>query len=102
MQPPKNTKQVQRLTGRLPALNRFIARSAERGFPFLRALRNTDLFEWGPEQQQAFEDLKGYLTKLTTLSKPSTRAILLLYLAASPTIVSAVLVEEKEHKNKMK
>jgi hypothetical protein len=29
-------------------------------------------------------------------------ATLPLYLAASPTIVSAVLVEEKEHENKMK
>ena len=29
-------------------------------------------------------------------------ATLLLYLAASPTTVSAILVEEKEHKNKMK
>jgi hypothetical protein len=43
-----------------------------------------------------------YLTKLTTLSKPSPFATLLLYLVASPTTVSAVLVEEKEHKNKMK
>jgi len=36
------------------------------------------------------------------LSKPSPVAVLLLYLAASPTTVSAVLVEEKEHKNKLK
>jgi hypothetical protein len=28
--------------------------------------------------------------------------VLLLYLAASPVTVSAVLVEEKEHENKMK
>jgi hypothetical protein len=42
------------------------------------------------------------LTKLTTLSKPSPSATLLLYLAASPTTVGAVQVEEKEHENKMK
>ena len=42
------------------------------------------------------------MTKLTTLSKPSQSATLLLYLAASPTTVSVVLVEEKEHKNKLK
>ena len=39
---------------------------------------------------------------MTTLSKPSPSATLLLYIAASPTTVSAVLVEEKEHENKMK
>ena len=80
-------------------LKRFITRSSEKGLPFFRTLRNLDLFDWGPEQQQAFDDLKQYLTKLTTLSRPSPRAALLLYLAASPTIVSAVSVEEKEHKN---
>ena len=56
----------------------------------------------GPEQQQAFDELKTYLTKLTTLSKPSPSATLWLFLVASPTTVSAVLVKEKEHKNKMK
>ena len=36
------------------------------------------------------------------MSKPLPSTTLLLYLAASPTTVSAVLVEENEHKNKMK
>ena len=56
----------------------------------------------GPEQQHAFDELKTYLTKLTTLSKPSPSATLLLYLVASPTTISTVLVEEKKHENKMK
>jgi hypothetical protein len=37
-----------------------------------------------------------------TLSKPLPSATLLLYLVALPTTVSAILVEEKEHKNEMK
>ena len=93
---------MQKLAGRLVALNRFIMRSAKKGLPFIRTLRSLDHFEWGPEQQQAFDDLNKYLTKLTTLSKPSSSATLLLYLAASPTTVSTMLVEEKEHENKMK
>ena len=44
MQPPTNKKQVQKLTGRLAALNRFIARSAERGLSFFRVFINSDLF----------------------------------------------------------
>ena len=58
MQPPTNRKQVQKLTGRLAALNRFIARSVERGLPFFRVFRNSDLFEWGTRKQQAFDDLR--------------------------------------------
>lgn len=102
MQPPQNRKQVQQLTGRLAALNRFISCSAEKGLPFFTVLRNSDLFEWAPEQQQAFEDLKAYLARMTTLSTPSPKATLLLYLAASPTAVSAVLIEEKESEGRLR
>lgn len=102
MQPPSTRKQVQRLIDRLGALNRFIARSAERGLPFFRVLRNAYIFEWGSEQQHAFDDLKRYLTNLATLCKPSEGAVLLLYLTASPTVVSVALVEEKEDGNKMR
>ena len=78
-------------------MNRFNSRSVEKGLPFFRTLQNSDHFEWGYEQQHAFDELKTHLTKLTTLSKPSPSTTLLLYLAASPTTVSTVLVEEKEH-----
>ena len=56
----------------------------------------------GPKKQQAFEDLKAYLTKLTILSKPSPSATLLRYLPTSPVTISTVLVEEKKHENRMK
>jgi hypothetical protein len=102
MKPLASKKQVQKLTGRLAALNRFISRLAKKGLPFFRTLQSSYHFKWGHEQQQAFDELKTYLTKLTTLSEPSPSATLLLYLAASPTMASAVLVEEKEHENKMK
>ena len=36
------------------------------------------------------------------LSRPSPSATLLLYIAASPTMVSAVFVKGKEHENKLK
>jgi hypothetical protein len=54
----------------------------------------------GTEQQRPSYNLKDYLTKLTTLVKQLTTQCML-YLAASPVVVSAVLVEEKEYENKM-
>lgn len=102
MQPLKTHKQVQQLTGRLAALNRFISRSAKRGLPFFRTLQGSDLFEWGVEQQSAFDDQKAYLIKMTTLSRPSPKATLLLYIVASPTAVNAVLVKEKKHEGKLR
>jgi hypothetical protein len=50
MTPPQSTRDVQRLTGRLAALNRFISKSAERSLPFLKTLRGAKDFSWGPEQ----------------------------------------------------
>jgi hypothetical protein len=38
MAPPQSTKDIQRLTGRLTALNRFISRSTEQSLPFLKTL----------------------------------------------------------------
>lgn len=91
------------MTEIIAALRRFISRSTERGLPFFKTLlKEAKHFDWGAKQRQEFKVLKAYLTKLTTLSKPSPKAVLPLYLAASLVAVSAVLVEEKEHENKMR
>jgi hypothetical protein len=49
------------LTGRIAALNIFIAKLVERSLPFFAVLRGFATFEWGPEQQKSFKDLKDYL-----------------------------------------
>lgn len=38
MKPPKSVRDVQKLTGRIAALNSFLSRAAERGLPFLKTL----------------------------------------------------------------
>ena len=95
MEPPTTKKGAQRLTGRLASLNRFISRSAERNLPFFEVLKSAEVFQWGPIQQKAFEELKQYLIDLTTLTPPTPGAPLLLYVAASHSAVSAALVQEK-------
>jgi hypothetical protein len=70
MQPPKTRKEVQKLTGRITALNRFIAKLAERSLPFFSILQGSAKVDWGTEQQKAFDDLKRYLEHLRTLSSP--------------------------------
>jgi hypothetical protein len=95
MEPSSTKKGAQRLAGRLASLNRFISRSAERNLPFFKILKSAEVFQWGPAQQKAFEELKQYLIDLTTLTPPSPGAPLLLYVAASHSAVSAALVQEK-------
>jgi hypothetical protein len=67
MQPPQTKKEVQKLTCRIAALNRFIAKLAKRSLPFFSMLRGSAKVKWGPEQQKAFDDLKRYLQHLPTL-----------------------------------
>jgi hypothetical protein len=49
MAPLQSTKDIQRLTGRLAALNRFISKSAERSLPFIKTFRGAKDFVLGPE-----------------------------------------------------
>jgi hypothetical protein len=96
MTPPQSTRDVQRLTGKLAALNRFISKSAERSLPFLKTLRGAKDFAWGPEQAAAFKSLKQDLSDLAILTNPDPSLPLLLYIAASPYAVSAALVQEQD------
>uniref|UniRef100_A0A2N9GPK1 Uncharacterized protein n=1 Tax=Fagus sylvatica TaxID=28930 RepID=A0A2N9GPK1_FAGSY len=96
MQPPKNIKEVQRLTGRIAALNRFMSRSTDKCLPFFKTLKKA--FEWTDECQQAFEELKRYLTEPPLLSPSKQGEELYLYLAVSPTAVSSALIREEERR----
>jgi hypothetical protein len=49
MRIPENIKDVQKLTRRLAALNRFISKSAERSLPIFQALKGSKRdYVWGP------------------------------------------------------
>jgi len=103
MKLPKNIKDVQKLTGRLAVLNRFISKSAERSLPIFQALKGTKRnFTWGPPQQHAFEEIKKYLSKPNTLATPTPGAELLRYVSAIESAVSTVLVQEQENEHSKK
>jgi hypothetical protein len=70
MRPPCHIKDVQKLTGSLAALSRFISRLAERALPFFKLLRGSGPFSWTEEAEQAFSELKQHLTSLPVLVAP--------------------------------
>jgi hypothetical protein len=95
MRIPENIKDIQKLTGRLAVLNRFISKSAERSLLIFQALKGSKRdFVWGPSQQHVFEEIKKYLLQPNTLISPTSGADLLLYVSVTETEVSAVLVQE--------
>jgi hypothetical protein len=101
MQDPVSVKDVQKLSGRVAALNRFIPRAAERSLPFFQVLKSSKKFQWSEIQKQAFQELKNYLSNMTKLCPLEPRSPLLLYVSASNSAVSAVLVQEKEEEGKL-
>jgi hypothetical protein len=96
MHPPRNLKEMQRLAGCMAALGRFIARSGEKALPFFKLMKRTGKFEWTPEADKAFTDLKMYLTSPPIMVAPTFREPLLLYIAVTPRTASAVLVVEQD------
>ena len=91
-------KDVQKLTGRITALSRFISRSSERCHNFFNILKKNTDFIWTEECEEALQEMKSYLTSALLLSKPQDGEMLFLYLAVSEHSVSAVLVREDEGK----
>ena len=55
LQAPRNPKEVQKLTGMIAALNRFISRSADRCRPFYLLINKWKGFEWSEDCVRAFQ-----------------------------------------------
>jgi hypothetical protein len=60
-----------------------MAKLAEQSLPFFKVLRGSDSFEWGSEQQEAFDALKDYIQKLPTLASSQPDQLLILYVFAT-------------------
>jgi hypothetical protein len=96
MQPPKNVKDIQKLTGCMADLSHFISRLGEKGLPFLKLLKASEKFVWSKEANVAFTRLKEFLTSPLVLTAPQKDDVLLLYIAATDHVVSTVIVVERE------
>ncbi|GFZ19275.1 hypothetical protein Acr_27g0010140 [Actinidia rufa] len=71
MRSPRNIREVQQLTGRVAALNRFVSKSADKCLPFFKILRKSQTFQWSEESENAFRQLKEYLGSPPLLSVPT-------------------------------
>ncbi|CAL8990397.1 unnamed protein product [Prunus brigantina] len=97
METPKTQKDIQSLTGRVAALTRFISKATDKCVPFFKALKGgKHHITWTTECDEAFQNLKNYMSKAPLLSKPLPGEVLLLYLSVSVTAVSSVLIRKPE------
>ena len=91
---PKTVKEMQSLNGKIAARNRFVSKVTDKCLPFFRVLKSS--FEWIDECQQAFENLKLYLSSPPLLSPSKPGEELYLYLAILQAAVNTTLVREED------
>ena len=60
MPSPSSIKEVQRLTGRIAELSRFVSRASDKCQPFFQILKK--YFQWDARCEEAFAALKTYLS----------------------------------------
>jgi hypothetical protein len=96
MKPPKCVKDMQKLTGCMAVLSRFISRLGEKGLPFFKLLKAKEKFEWSKEADTAFAELKQFLTSPPVLTVPKEGKTLLLHIAATNQVVNIAIVIEHE------
>jgi hypothetical protein len=95
MKPSKSVKDIQKLTGCMAALSRFISRLGDKGLPFFKLLKASEKFVWSEEADIAFAELKRFLTTPLVLTAPNEGETLLLYIAATNRVVSTAIVVER-------
>jgi hypothetical protein len=95
MGPIRYLKSVQRVTGCLAALSRFISCLSEKALPLYCLLNKSEHFSWTLETEEALTRLKATLSKPLILIPLAIGESLLLYVAATTQVVSAVVVVER-------
>jgi hypothetical protein len=83
MEPIKNLMGVQRVTGCLAVLSRFIARLGERSLPLYKLMKKSNHFTWTPEAQEALDSLKNMLKNPPILTAMTPEESMLLYISVT-------------------
>ena len=70
MKPLTYVKDVQKLTGCMVALSRFISHLGKKGLPFFKLLKAQEKFVWSENTDKVFTKLKQFLTTPPIMTAP--------------------------------
>src|SRR4051812_29767885 len=93
---PTCLKDVQRLTGCVAAVSRFISRLGKKATPLYKLLKKADKFVWDDAADAALQELKRVLSSVPILAAPIASEPMLLYLAATKRVINIVIVAERQ------
>ena len=88
---PRNAKDVRAFLGLTSFYRRFVPKFAETAKPLTKLTRKGQEFNWGPSQQEAFDELKAKLCTTPVLAYPNFDLLFILTTDASKVAVAAIL-----------
>jgi hypothetical protein len=97
---PTELRDVQKFAGCLASLSQFVSQLTEKVMPLYQLMKKTDHFIWSQRTNEAFKDLKRALSTAPILAVLAPREPMLLYIAATPRVVSMVIVVERTEEGK--
>ena len=100
MELPQTLNDVQKFTGCLASLSRFVSRLGEKALPLYALMKKSDKFTWTSQADAAFKELKKMLATTPVLESPLPKEPMLLYIAATNRVVSAVVVVKREEEGR--
>jgi hypothetical protein len=95
---PTCKNDLQKFLGKVNYLRRFICNLSGKvnAFTPLLRLKNDVDFTWGAKQQEAFDEIKSYLTSPLVLQAPKSGIPFKLYITAEKDVIGGVLTQETE------
>jgi hypothetical protein len=100
LEPPTQFRDVQKFPGCLASLSQFVSPLEEKAMPLYQLMKKTDHFVWSQHADEAFNDLKRALSTAPILAAPAPREPVLLYITATPRVVSVVIMVERTEEGK--
>src|SRR5256886_11756473 len=94
MEPPRSLKELRGLQGKLAYIRRFISNLSGRCQPFSKLMRKGVTFVWDQACQDAFDEIKRYLTTPPVLVPPTQGKPFFLYVRSMEHSLGALLAQK--------
>jgi len=74
----------------------FLVSQWREGLPYLLCMRKNKRFQWSAECEEAFRELKEYLSNPSVFCRPILGRLIRLYLCVAKRVINSIIVQDNE------